>query len=113
MSDTVLAIWVIVVWIFVLNCCAAGVGAMLHIWRRKIRRGGRIVAAAAIAGLLNIGMFVPVAFTDPTWAGPDGPLFLGVVFLGVLVLTFVIALPGAMVVARKLEAPGDDYRAFE
>ena len=108
-----MAIWVIVIWILVLNCCAAGVAAVLHIWHGTRRRGGRNVAAAALTALLNVCMFVPVVLTDPMAAQSEEPLVLGAVFLGLLAVTVLVTLPGAIIVSRKLAAPGDEFRAFE
>jgi len=113
MSDTAMVIWVIVIWILVLNCCAAGVAAVFHIWYATMRRRVRNVAAAAVAALLNGAMFVPVTLTEPMAADSEEPLVLGAVFLAVLAITFLVTLPGAMVVSSKLAAPGDDFRAFE
>ena len=113
MNDTVIASWIILIWILVLNCCAAGVGEMLHLCRKNIRRAGRVVVAAAVAALMNIGMFVPIAFTDPMAGGSDDYLIVGGIFPAVLAITFFITLPGAIVITRKLEAPGDEFRAFE
>ena len=112
MSEVATAIWVIVVFIVMLNGCAAGVVGMLHAWRSKMGRGMRTLTAVVLTALLPSSMFIPSGFMDATM-GTEGPLILGLAFGMVFALTLIVSLPGALIVARKLEQPGEEYRAFE
>jgi len=113
MYDLALAIWMIIVLIVMLNGCAAGVIAILHIRRSTMRRGSRVAIAAAVTGFLPVSLVIPFAIADLGPTGSEGPL---VVFLGltmILGVGMLFSLPGALILARKLEAPGGEYRAFE
>ena len=105
------AIWTILIAIIGLNGFAAGVAAVLHSRRAKQRRRARIVTAAAVTGLLPACVMIPPVLAQMS-IGAEAPIALlgtGAVFL----VTMAVSLPGAAVVARRLEAPGEDYRAFE
>jgi hypothetical protein len=112
MSDAVVGTWMILIAIVILNGCAAGVTAMLHV-RRKMRRGARVMTAVLITAVLEASMFVPVAFADAMRARPDGLLVIGTIIAVVFAGALVVSLPGALVVSRKLEAPRDEYHTFE
>lgn len=108
MGSAVILIWLGFVSLIGLNGFAAGVVAILHAWRRKMRRGGRILLASAAAGSLPTSVIFVIMMTESEE--------LVVVALGlvmVLAVSGVLSLPGAMIVARKLERPGDQFRAFE
>ena len=112
--EWVVGIWAIVVGIAILNLCAAGVAAVMHAWRSKMRRGGRIVTAAAVTGFLPASTLLAAGIAETAWSSTaEEPLVMGLAFAMLLTIGMVVSLPGALLVARKLEAPGDDYRSFE
>lgn len=112
--DWIVGIWVIVIAVVGVNLCAAGVTAILHAWRSNIRRGGRIVAAAAVAGFLPASSFLAVGLIQSlSAASAEEPFVMTFAFAVVMAVATAVALPGAFFVARKLEAPGDDFRVFE
>jgi hypothetical protein len=112
MSEAILAIWVSFVLIVILNGCAAGVVAILHAWRSSMRRGGRVIVAVAVTASLPAIMFVP-AFIGDSLNPAEEPVVMVIAMSAIFVVAFVTSLPGAVIVARKLEAPGDEFRAFE
>jgi hypothetical protein len=103
--------WLAIVTVVGLNGFAAGVVALLHIWRHGMRRRTRILLAGAAAGLLLASPLLTFAFGEVNVSGE--PLVL--VVLVVLMSAFAAAasLPGAVIIARKLEGPGGAFRAFE
>ena len=107
-----IGIWGILISIVGVNLSAAGVVAILHAWRSKMRRGGRIFTAAAMTGLLPASLMIPTMLPGVS-AGAEAPVGLVVAFFMVLGMVTVVSLPGALIVARKLEAPGDEFRVFE
>jgi hypothetical protein len=113
--EWVIGIWAIVIAIVAFNLCAAGVAAVLHAWRSKMRRRGRIVAAAAATGVLPASTLIVAGLVEIGWptSSPEEPLVVALAFALVMGLTMIVSLPGAFLVARKLESPGEDYRAFE
>ena len=113
MSETVFAIWVIAVLIVLLNGCAAGVVAILHARRATLRRGRRVMTAAAVTALLLASMFIPFALADFSSTGMEEPIVIGLTLAMVFAVSLVVSIPGALIVARKLEAPGEEFRAFE
>ena len=113
MSETVFGLWVLVVLAVLMNGCAGGVAAILHRRRQTFRRAGRIVSAAGLTGLISTSMLLPIASIDPQWAESGGPMILGLALAAVFVIATVISLPGAVFVARRLEAAGDGFRVFE
>lgn len=110
MQEWIVVGWVIVVTIVGLNGFAAGVAAILHARRSKLRRGSRTVLAAAIAATLPASFFVVVPLAEG-WRSWDSGWLLALA--AVLGLGAAVSLPGASIITRKLEAPGDEYRAFE
>jgi hypothetical protein len=112
MSDAVLAIWVSLVSIVILNGCAAGVVAMLHAWRSSMRRGSRVTVALAVTAFLPASMFIPAIIKD-SLTDAEEPVIMALAVGAIFVVALVTSLPGALIVARKLEAPGDEFRAFE
>ena len=109
--ETFSATWVILVLIVGLNGFAAGVVALLHAWRRTQRRRSRVLTAGAVAGSLPAVLLLPLMLLDISWEVEAPMAFIGA---GVFsAIAFVVSLPGAIVVARKLEGPGDAYKAFE
>ena len=110
--------WAVLIWILVsaaagLNLSAAGVAAILHAWRVNMRRGGRMFAAAVIAALVPTSGFVAIALSESATATSEDPFIVAIVFLAIQAVCTLVSLPGAAVVARKLEHPGDDFRVFE
>lgn len=95
------------------NLCAAGVAAVLHAWRSKMRRGGRTVLASAVAGFLPASSIMAIGILgSPENITQDAAVYAAIFGICFAVATLV-SLPGAIIVARKLEAPGNDHRAFE
>jgi len=113
MSDMALTIWVIVVLVILLNGCAAGVVAILHVRGSKMRRGSRVATATAVTGFLPASMFIPFAISDVALTGSEEPLVIAIALVMSFGLAMVLSLPGALVMSRKLEAPGEEYRTFE
>lgn len=114
MSETVITMsWLTIVSIIGLNGCAAGFATMIYLWRRRLRGGPRAMLAAAASGLLPASVFLPMAFTDREFVGGEGPLVAAIAFVVVWGIATCVALPGALTVGRRLEAPGQDYRSFE
>jgi hypothetical protein len=111
MTDFAIGIWAILISIVILNGCAAGVVAILHAWGSKMRRGGRALAAVLVTGLLPAAMILPGFFRTGVFGEESTVVVLGLAMI--LVLSSVVSLPGALIVARKLEAPGDEFRTFE
>src|SRR5687767_11061765 len=110
--EWIIGIWMIVISVVGVNLCAAGIAAILHAWRSKFRRGGRVVAAAAVAGFLPSSSLLAVGLAESAWSGPsEEPFVMAIAFGVVMAIAAIVALPGALIVARKLEAPGDDFRA--
>jgi len=97
-----------------LNGFAAGMVASLSIWRRRMRRSARIVSASALAGLLPASIFVIAGASElfGTSASEESAVWAFVVGL-VLIVAAAVSLPGAIIVGRKLDRPGDEYRTFE
>ncbi len=111
MSEWIILGWVGLVSVLGLNGTSAGAAAMLHVWGSKTRRGGRMLIASVAAGALPASFIVVVPLAEGG-AGQE-PLIWLLALGAVLAVGTVLALPGAIVVSRKLEGPGDDYRAFE
>ena len=109
----VILAWLAIVSVVGLNGFAAGLAAMLFLWRSRMRRGARIVTASTVAGLLPASVFLPIMFTEPEFMGGEGALGFGIGFVVTLAVAGAVSLPGAILICRKLASPGDDYRAFE
>jgi len=107
-----IAIWAIVLFVVVLNGFAAGMAAILHVWRTRQPRRSRALTAAAITGLIPVVMSAPAVFAQAT-VGAVSVFGLIVGFAVVYGLTMAVSLPGALIIARMLEGPGGAYRAFE
>lgn len=113
--EWVVGAWAIVVAVVALNLCAAGVAGIMHAWRSKTRRGGRILAATAVSGSLPGSIFIVAGLVEAGWptSSAEEPLVMAGAVAMVMGLGMLVSLPGAAIVARKLEAPGEDYRTFE
>jgi hypothetical protein len=113
--EWLIAVWAIAMVVIAFNLCAAGVAAILHAWRSKIRRPARVAAAAATTGVLPASTLIVVGLVEVGWptSSVEDPFVAALAFALVMGLTMLASLPGAFIVARKLEAPGDDFRAFE
>jgi hypothetical protein len=105
-------LWAIFVSIVGLNGFAAGIVTVLYLWRRQQRRGTRVLAAVMLTALLPASLMAPGMLMSAS-AGATAPvgMLVGTAFL--FAAAMVVSLPGALIVARKLEAPGDEFRAFE
>jgi cytochrome bd-type quinol oxidase subunit 2 len=112
MSDTATAIWVIVIFIIALNGAAAGVVAAFHAWQSRMRRGQRIVAAATASGVLSGAWLIPFALSAES-TNSEEPMIIVLVFVAFIGVGTLVSLPGALIVGRKLDSPGDIHRAFE
>jgi len=113
-SETVITMaWFAIVSIIGLSGCAAGFATMIFLWRRSLRVGPRATLAAAASGLLPASVFLPMAFTDREFVGGEGPPVAAIAFSILWGIATGISLPGALMVGRRLEAPGQAYRSFE
>ena len=113
MSETLAGIWIVVVLVVMLNGCAVGVVAWLHTSRRTMRRGAKIAISVFVTALLPASLFFPFVVADLTPTGGEEPIIIAVALAMVFVLSAAAALPGAYIMSRKVEAPGDEYRTFE
>jgi len=113
--EWIIGVWAIAMVIIGFNLCAAGVAAILHAWRSKMRRPARVVAAAAVTGVLPASTLIVAGLVEVGWrtSSSEEPFVAALVFTLVMGLTMLASLPGAIIVSRKLEAPGDDFRVFE
>ena len=110
MTGWIAFVWVLLVLLVGLNGFAAGVVAVLHIWSSATPRRTRIVSAGAATALLTASPLLALALGGEV---TGEPLVL-VVLVGLFsVLAAAASLPGALIVARKLEGPVDVVRAFE
>ena len=108
----VTGIWVVFVFLVLLNGFAAGMAAVLHVWRSGQRRRSRIVTAAALTGLVPTVMIFPAVFEQELAGGAQ--LAGMIVGMGMMFgLSTVVSLPGAVIIGRRLDGPGDAYRTFE
>ena len=113
--DWVIGVWLTVMSVVVVNLCAAGVIAILHGWRSKTRRGRRILTASAVAGLIPASTMLTIGLAEDGWPSlaSEEALIVALAFAVILATAMLVAVPGALVVDRKLDGPGDAYRAFE
>ena len=110
MTGWIAFVWVLLVLLVGLNGFAAGVVAVLHIWSSATPRRTPIVSAGAATALLTASPLLALAFGGEV---TGEPLVL-VVLVGLFsVLAAAASLPGALIVARKLERPVDAVCAFE
>jgi hypothetical protein len=112
-DEIVIFAWLGIVGVIGLNGFAAGVAAVLHLWQSRMRRAPRIVLAAGVTGLLPASLILVMGLTDRTFLMGEGPFVMLVVFAILFGPGAVLALPGAVVITRKLAQPNVDYRAFE
>ena len=110
MSGSIAFVWMLIVTLVGLNGFAAGVAAVLHIWRRGMRRRTRVLLASVAGGLLPVSPLLAFAFGGEVTGEPRVLVIVAGVFSAAAV---VASLPGAVIVARRLEGPGDAVRAFE
>jgi hypothetical protein len=111
MSEWIILGWVTLVTVLTLNGTSAGVAALLHCRPGRFGRGGRILLAALAAGALPASFLVVVPLADATTRGQ--PAYLVLALALVFAVGAGLALPGAIVITRKLAKPGEHYRAFE
>ncbi len=110
MGETVVAVWSLAVAFIGLNGFAAGIVAVLHAWRSRMRQGGRVGMACLAAGSLPASIFAVVGFAE-SFASDPGTWAL--IIASVFAVAAVISLPAAILVSRRLERPRTDYQAFE
>jgi hypothetical protein len=110
-SEWIILGWVMLVTVLMLNGTSAGVAALLHCWPGRFGRGGRILLAALAAGALPASFLIVVPLASAEALGQPSSLMLGMAL--VFAVGAGLALPGAIVVTRKLAKPGEEYRAFE
>ena len=106
--QALIGLWTLVLFIVLLNGFSAGVVAGLHVWRRR----QRILAAAAVAGLVPAAIAVPSRLIDIS-VGTQAPFALVVSIAVMSLVTMAASLPGAMIIARKLDGPGNAHMVFE
>ena len=102
--------------VLALNGLAAGVAAIFHAWRVRLPRESRVFFASVAAAVLPAGVIVLLAIVGASQPGTRatlGPMEFLLIFGACTVAGIIVSLPGAVVVARKLESPGEDYRTFE
>jgi hypothetical protein len=104
--------WLILVFVIGLNGFAAGVAAILHAWRHGQKRATRTLIAAISAGLFPFSWLVPTFFSE-LGSGSEAPLYLALGGGVLFAIATAVSFPAAIVVSRKLEAPGDQFRTFE
>ena len=95
-----------------LNGFAAGVAAALFLWRRKGSRALRTTQAALASGIAVAMLFSGVLLDEMSY-GVEGPLVLFVSMLVFVGVGSAIAVPGALVMSRKIETGqdvGDTFR---
>ena len=113
MTAWLVGIWLVLVTIVGLNGIAGGVAAFLHASRSKRSRGGRTFLASAVAGFLPASSIVAIVIVGATEDTTETPMVLVAIFGMCFAVATLVSVPGAIVVANKLESPGEDYRAFE
>lgn len=97
-----------------INGFAAGMAAILHIWRGKDRLRIRVLLAATLSGALPSSVVVVVGLAEGEMVADAAVgAGLGLAFLASTAVTGLASLPGALVISRKLAGPGDAFRAFE
>jgi hypothetical protein len=103
--------WIGIVILVGLNGFAAGAAAILHLWRSRLARGTRSMLAAALAGALPASFLIVIPMADSGMGEPFAVFLLA--FAVVLAGATAVSLPGAIIVSKKLEKPGEEFRAFE
>ena len=114
MTMALIVSWLGFVSLIGLNGFAAGVVGVLHAWRLVLARSSRILISIALAALLFASSMMALVFAgteDREISG--GSVTLAVVFGMGFALAAVVSLPGALLMARKVEAPADTFRVFE
>ncbi len=112
-TDALVLSWLGAVSVIGLNGFSAGVAAMLFGWKRSIPRWGRIMFAVMAAGLLPSSM-AGLAALSPAEFDLEGEAGVVIAMFGALLAVGgLVSLPGAWLITRRLERPGDEHRAFE
>lgn len=107
-------IWMGLFWIIGINGFAAGLAAVLYLWRGQYRHRSRTLLASALTGALPASMFIAIGAMDSTLsAGMETGIGFTVAFVFALVINGLFSLPGAIIVSRKLDGGGDAFRSFE
>jgi hypothetical protein len=109
--SSVAALWSLLVTLAMMNLCAAGIAAIVYAWSRRIGHGGRVAIGALVTGSIPVVAFLPIyagdflRTPDPEWRFAAMPVLL--------IILAVFSAPCAWLVSRKLDAPRDEFRAFE
>ena len=104
--------WLALTMVVMSNAAAGGSAALLYAWRITPQHGMRCMIAGAIAGGLLASWLSGAAFIGASEAD-DLLVIIPTVFGISLLVGTLVSIPGALIVSRKLAAPGDDYRIFE
>jgi amino acid permease len=107
--DLAIAIWITLAFALIFNLCAAGVVAIVHGWATQVSRTGKVMIAAGVTGVLPGLAMMPMILMDETTEVPVAII----AFLGIVIVTALFSLPGAIAVSAKLERPSNDLRVFE
>lgn len=94
-----IVVWFLLATLIGWNLIAAGVSAMLHVWKPAMSRGSRILLSALVAGALPGTMMLVVPFADPA-LDEVWPFLLGFVFA--TLFGAACSLPLAIIVTRRL-----------
>lgn len=112
-STIAVIVWSLVFWLVGINGFSAGAAAALHIWKGKVRLRTRVLLACGIAGLLPSSLLVMIAAVEDAGGSLEAGMGFTIAFVGSLLVTGLVSLPGALIVSRKLAGPGDAWRSFE
>jgi hypothetical protein len=110
MSGWIALVWMLIVILIGLNVFAAGVVALLHIWSRGTRLRTQILSAGVASGLLTASPLFAMALGGEVTGEPMVLVIVTAVFSA---MAAAASLPGAAIVARRLEGPGDAVRVFD
>ena len=111
--DWLYAAWLVLAAVITFNLSAAGAAALLYGWRSRLRRGSRTFLASAVTGFLPASSFMAIGLYDSGDRLNQDAAVYASIFVMSFAIAAIVSLPGAIIVSRKLEAPGDDFRAFE
>ena len=114
MTEGLVVAWLALVTVVGVNAAAAGGIAFLHGRRKSLRRGMRALLASTFAGFLPASTIVAFGIVGASEDGTsEAPAMVVAIFVICQGVATLVALPGALIAARGLEAPGDEFRTFE
>ncbi len=87
--------------IIILNGFAAGIVAALHFWGRNYTVAGRAAWGALASGVATVVMLAGAMFAE-SQGGRDGVAVATALFIFIVLAGFLVALPGAYVLSRKI-----------